>query len=69
MKEYGWWALGVYTFISGIDLSLTFAAIHFFGGEHVEEIEALLFKYIGPDRQETKERGRSAQGKRYGHIH
>ena len=48
MKEYGWWALGVYTFISGIDLSLTFAAIHFFGGEHVEEIEALLFKYIGP---------------------
>lgn len=33
---------------------MTFAAIHFFGGEHVKEIEAFLFKFIGPILKQFK---------------
>ena len=54
MKLYGWWALGIYSLLSGIDLTLTFAGIHFLGGEHVEELEALLYKWIGPMLKKLK---------------
>lgn len=48
MKQYGWWAVGVYMIMSGIDCSLTFLAIHFYAGEQVGELEALLSKWLGP---------------------
>ncbi|WFD17943.1 hypothetical protein MCAP1_000154 [Malassezia caprae] len=48
MKHYGWWAVGIYMVMSGIDCSLTFLAIHFYAGEKVDELEALLSKWMGP---------------------
>jgi len=48
MKNYGWWAVGVYMIMSGVDCSLTFLAIHFYAGEQVDELEALLSKWMGP---------------------
>ncbi|WFD25647.1 DUF1279 super [Malassezia nana] len=48
LKHYGWWAVGIYMIMSGIDCTLTFLAIHFFAGEQVDELEALLSKWLGP---------------------
>ncbi|KZV81101.1 hypothetical protein EXIGLDRAFT_592138, partial [Exidia glandulosa HHB12029] len=46
-KTYGWYALGVYAFISIFDFGLSFAAINLVGAEHVREwaarAKALVF--------------------------
>ncbi|WFD29239.1 DUF1279 super [Malassezia sp. CBS 17886] len=45
MRRYGWWAAGVYFALSVADCGLTFAAIHFFGGDHVGDLERLVRKW------------------------
>ncbi|KAL4399953.1 DUF1279 superfamily [Malassezia pachydermatis] len=54
MKRYGWWALGVYTGLSFIDCMATFAAIHFYASEQVDDLEALLSKWLGPIMKKLK---------------
>lgn len=35
-KKYGWWALGMYTFLSSIDFTLSFILVHAAGAERIE---------------------------------
>ncbi|WWC64971.1 uncharacterized protein I303_107585 [Kwoniella dejecticola CBS 10117] len=37
-KKYGWYALGIYTFLSTIDCSLTFLAVHALGAERIKPL-------------------------------
>ncbi|PWY99451.1 hypothetical protein BCV70DRAFT_118938 [Testicularia cyperi] len=53
-RRYGWWALAVYMAASAVDLSLTFAAVHLLGAEHIKTLEARIRAYVGLEpRQDT----------------
>ena len=55
MRRYGWWALGIYFLMSIIDCGLTFAAIHFYGGENVRELERVVRDWVGLAKKEEEE--------------
>ncbi|WFD33889.1 DUF1279 super [Malassezia cuniculi] len=55
MRNYGWWALGVYMIMSGIDLTFAFICVHFAGGEHIKELEHKARKIFGVSKKEVKE--------------
>ena len=40
IKSYGWYALGVYLFISTVDFGVAFAAVNLLGAEHVSRVAA-----------------------------
>lgn len=65
-KRYGWWALGVYLAASTVDLSLTYAAVHMLGADHIKALEAQIRAKIGmeprkDDVEETKESSTPSQ--------
>ncbi|WFD21925.1 DUF1279 super [Malassezia equina] len=68
MKQYGWWAVGVYMIMSGIDCSLTFLAIHFYAGEQVDELEALLSKWLGPVLKKLKNQDEPKENAIVGYV-
>lgn len=54
MRRYGWWALGIYFLMSIIDCGLTFAAIHFYGGDNVRELERVVRDWVGLAKKEEE---------------
>lgn len=55
MRNYGWWALGVYMIMSGIDLSVAFIGVHYAGGEYIKELENKARELFGVSKKEIKE--------------
>jgi hypothetical protein len=51
-KRYGWWALGVYQLASIVDISITFAAIHMLGAEHIRSLETRVREWAGFGKRE-----------------
>lgn len=54
-KRYGWWAIGVYNLWSLADFSLTWAAIHWFGADHIRQLETRIRTYVGLGKRKTPE--------------
>lgn len=54
MRRYGWWALGIYLGLSLLDFSLTFAAIHFYGGDNIRELDRVVRGWLGLAKPEVK---------------
>ncbi|CAO1630720.1 unnamed protein product [Parajaminaea phylloscopi] len=52
-KRYGWWAIGVYNLWSLLDFSLTWAAIHWFGADHIRQLETRLRSFVGLEKRKT----------------
>lgn len=55
MRNYGWWALGVYMIMSGIDLSVAFICVHYAGGEYIKDLENKARELFGVSKKEIKE--------------
>lgn len=47
VKEYGYSALGVYLFLSALDLPLCYALVHLLGKEEIEKYENSIKQYFG----------------------
>ncbi|PWN39177.1 hypothetical protein IE81DRAFT_274818, partial [Ceraceosorus guamensis] len=54
-KRYGWWALGVYQLWSFVDVSLTFAAIHLLGADHIRKLEGRVREWAGIGKRQMKD--------------
>ncbi|KAK0550534.1 DUF1279 superfamily protein [Tilletia horrida] len=59
-RRYGRWALVVYLLASVVDFSFVFAVIHFFGADHIKELEAKVRAYIGLKPHSQEEDGEGA---------
>ncbi|WFD42705.1 DUF1279 super [Malassezia psittaci] len=55
MRRYGWWALGIYLAIGLVDLSIAMAAVHYYGGDRVQEIERVVRGWVGLSKKEEDE--------------
>ncbi|WFC98616.1 DUF1279 super [Malassezia yamatoensis] len=55
MRRYGWWALGIYLAIGLVDLSVALAAVHYYGGDRVQEIERVVRGWVGLSKKEEEE--------------
>ena len=56
MRQYGWWALGMYLVLGGLDCAIRFAVIHFYFGEQIHELEAWLGEWLGPLFKKNKDK-------------
>ncbi|CCM00406.1 uncharacterized protein FIBRA_02436 [Fibroporia radiculosa] len=78
IKAYGWYALGVYIFLTALDFTVAFAGINLIGAEHVSRVTAAVKDYAAgfihsrppePGREEiddiTAHPGASGQGDLY----
>ncbi|PWN99436.1 hypothetical protein FA09DRAFT_289400, partial [Tilletiopsis washingtonensis] len=61
-KRYGWWALGVYQLASIVDISITFAAIHMLGAEHIRSLETRVREWAGFGKREMDDDEESSGG-------
>ena len=55
MRNYGWWALGVYMIMSGVDMTFAFVCVHFAGGDKVKELENKARQAFGISKKDMKQ--------------
>lgn len=54
VKEYGYSALGVYLFLSALDLPVCYAIVHLFGKEEIQKYENQAKQYFGFGKSDSE---------------